>query len=78
MSSTEKSKESILKVALAEHLFGKLSPGQAYLVDSGIKGKENKWRESSDEKCRCGCGKKISLGATGIGTCMLRLNLIEF
>ncbi|CAC5405537.1 unnamed protein product [Mytilus coruscus] len=66
MKSTE-NKESVLVMALAEHLFGKLSPGQQYVVDSRIKDKGNNCQEKIDNKCKCGCDTEICFGATGIG-----------
>ncbi|XP_063430648.1 uncharacterized protein LOC134712739 [Mytilus trossulus] len=66
MKSTE-NKESVLVMALAEHLLGKLSPGQQYVVDSRIKEKGNNCTERINNKCHCGCDTEISFGATGIG-----------
>ncbi|XP_076096435.1 uncharacterized protein LOC143067219 isoform X1 [Mytilus galloprovincialis] len=66
MNSTE-NKESVLVKALAEHLFGKLSPGQQYVVDSTIKYKGNNCQEKINNKCKCGCDTEICYGATGIG-----------
>ena len=66
MKSTE-NKESVLVLALAEHLLGKLSPGEQYRVDSTIKGKCNNGTEKINNKCKCGCDTEICFGATGIG-----------
>ena len=60
MNAEKSNKETILSMALAEHLLGKLSPGQSYVINSRMQGIGNC-------KCSCGCGKTISIGSTGIG-----------
>jgi hypothetical protein len=56
--------ETDITIAIAEHLLGKLCPGQSYLIDSRVKRKG---------KCRCGlkhCKSDPTFGSTGIGMYM--------
>ena len=48
--------ETDITIALAEHLLGRLAPGQTYIIDDRVKG-----------KCGCGCGVEPEFGNTGIG-----------
>ena len=48
--------ETDITIALAEHLLGRLAPGQTYFIDVRVKG-----------KCICGCGVEPEFGKTGIG-----------
>nr|XP_022332267.1 uncharacterized protein LOC111129982 [Crassostrea virginica]XP_022332268.1 uncharacterized protein LOC111129982 [Crassostrea virginica] len=53
--------ETEIRVALAEHLLGKLAPGKSYVVDRRLKKKG---------KCRCGydfCKSNPVFGSTGVG-----------
>ena len=53
--------ETEIRVALAEHLLGKLAPGKSYVVDRRLKKKG---------KCRCGydfCKSSPVFGSTGVG-----------
>jgi hypothetical protein len=45
-------------VAMAEHLLGKLAPGDSYSIDNKMKLKG---------PCQCGCQKMPSFSSTGIG-----------
>lgn len=59
---TEASKSSItetdITIVLAEHLLGKLAPGESYVIDAKAKNKD---------KCKCGCGVYPAFESTGIG-----------
>lgn len=59
MRQDEKSatSETDITIAFAEHLLGKLAPGESYTLDSR---KEKK-------SCRCGCKKEPTYSCTGIG-----------
>lgn len=50
--------ETDITISLAEHLLGKLAPGESYILDSKAKGKKS---------CRCGCKKEPTFSYTGIG-----------
>ncbi|XP_062581265.1 uncharacterized protein LOC134243062 [Saccostrea cucullata] len=50
--------ETDISITLAEHLLGKLAPGESYKID-------NKARERKN--CRCGCKVTPVFGGTGIG-----------
>ena len=50
--------ETNITIALAEHLLGKLAPGQSFVIYGGSKNKGN---------CKCGCEVTPNYGSTGIG-----------
>lgn len=53
-----------MTIALAEHLFGKLAPGQSYVIDNRVRGKKEK------EMCQCRldhCHGRPKFDCTGIG-----------
>lgn len=47
-----------MTVALAEHLLGKLAPGESHIIDGKVKG---------NGLCQCGCNQKPNYSSTGIG-----------
>ena len=53
--------KTAITVALAEHLLGKLAPGQSFVINDRSKNKEN---------CKCGCDVAPNYGSTGIGMCI--------
>ncbi|XP_076074814.1 uncharacterized protein LOC143045876 [Mytilus galloprovincialis] len=57
----EKSLDNDITIAFADHLLGKLAPGNFYTIDSHLK---------TSPKCRCGyahCKQDSNFGCTGIG-----------
>ncbi|CAC5409471.1 unnamed protein product [Mytilus coruscus] len=57
----EKSLDNHITIALADHLLGKLAPGNSYTIDSHLK---------TSGKCRCAfdyCKQDSNFGCTGIG-----------
>jgi hypothetical protein len=50
--------ETDIMVGFAEHLLGRLAPGQSYIIDSKAKKKG---------KCKCGCHVEPKFASTGIG-----------
>lgn len=51
--------ETDISITLAEHLLGKLAPGESYTIDNKARGKKS---------CRCGCKVTPVFDGTGIGT----------
>ncbi|XP_052679433.1 uncharacterized protein LOC128160186 isoform X1 [Crassostrea angulata] len=50
--------ETDISITLAEHLLGKLAPGESYKIDNKARGKKS---------CRCGCKVTPVFDGTGIG-----------
>jgi hypothetical protein len=50
--------ETDITISLAEHLLGRLAPGESYILDNKAKGKKS---------CRCGCKMEPTFSFTGIG-----------
>ncbi|XP_062576008.1 uncharacterized protein LOC134237870 [Saccostrea cucullata] len=50
--------ETDITVAFAEHLLGRLAPGQSYIID---------YKAKKKGKCKCGCNVDPKFGSTGIG-----------
>ncbi|KAK3101965.1 hypothetical protein FSP39_007687 [Pinctada imbricata] len=58
---TQTSKDTILSIALAEHLFSELASGYSYSIDARAQGK------GEIKTCKCGCNKEVAYDATGVG-----------
>ena len=56
---TEQSKETLLSIAFAEHMFSKLASGYECGIDARVRG--------TNMICRYGCKEPIHFTATGIG-----------